>query len=60
MLRECRPVRQIGQGIVVRKVRNILCAFAAFEFRLARIARFPTALYLAAEPVQPFEHRPMP
>jgi len=39
---------------VVRKVRDILCAFAAFEFRLARIARFPTALYLAAEPAQPF------
>jgi len=39
---------------VVRKVRGILSAFAAFEFRLVRIARFPTALYLAPEPAQPF------
>jgi hypothetical protein len=40
--------------VVVRKVRDILSAFAAFEFRLVRIARFPTALYLAPEPAQPF------
>ena len=30
MLRECRPVRQIGQGIVVCKVRNPLFGATAF------------------------------
>jgi 2'-5' RNA ligase len=40
--------------IVVRKVRNVLSAFATFEFRLVGIARFPIALYLVPEPAQPF------
>jgi|SRR6185295_6576278 len=39
---------------VVRRISDTLCSFAAFEFRLLRIARFPTALYLAPEPAQPF------
>src|SRR6185503_13858349 len=39
---------------VVRRVRDTLSSFAAFDFRLIRIARFPTALYLAPEPAQPF------
>ena len=40
---------------VVRKVRDLLSSLAAFEFRLARIGRFPSvALYLAPEPARPF------
>ena len=39
---------------VVRKVRGMMTSFGSFEFRLARIARFPTALYLAPEPARPF------
>jgi 2'-5' RNA ligase len=39
---------------IVRRVRDTLSSFAAFDFRLIRIARFPTALYLAPEPAQPF------
>jgi 2'-5' RNA ligase len=46
------PERIIGS--VVRKVRDILSSFEAFEFSLTRIVRFPTALYLAPEPAQPF------
>ena len=39
---------------VLRKVRGVLSSFAPFDFRLVRIARFPTVLYLAPEPAQPF------
>jgi 2'-5' RNA ligase len=47
------PPERIADS-VVRKLRDILASVAAFEFRLIRIARFPTALYLAPEPAQPF------
>ena len=47
------PLERITDS-VARKLRVLLSSFAPFEFRLARIGRFPTALYLAPEPAQPF------
>jgi 2'-5' RNA ligase len=47
------PPERINDS-VVRKLRDMLSSFAAFEFRLVRIGRFPIALYLAPEPAQPF------
>jgi 2'-5' RNA ligase len=41
-------------GTVLRKVRRALSAVSGFEFRLLRVGRFPTALYLAPEPARPF------
>jgi 2'-5' RNA ligase superfamily protein/aminoglycoside-2''-adenylyltransferase len=37
-----------------RAIASILAGFAPFRFRLDRVERFPGALYLAPEPVEPF------
>jgi 2'-5' RNA ligase len=47
------PPEQITDT-VLRKLRGVLSSLTPFDFRLVRIARFPTALYLAPEPAQPF------
>lgn len=43
------PPELISHG-VLDKVRLALSSAAGFEFRLARIGRFPDALYLAPDP----------
>ena len=44
---------KITQAILDR-IRLAVSSASAFEFRLGRIGRFPGALYLAPEPVEPF------
>lgn len=39
---------------VLRDVRMVLSSVPSFAYRLARLGRFPAALYLAPEPVEPF------
>lgn len=39
---------------VEAKLGALLARFPSFEFALARTARFPTVLYLAPEPAEPF------
>ena len=39
---------------VLDKVRLALSSAEAFSFRLVKIGRFPTALFLAPEPAEPF------
>jgi hypothetical protein len=39
---------------VERAIASILAGFTPFRFRLDRVERFPGALYLAPEPVEPF------
>lgn len=41
-------------GDVLAAVREALRDMAPFGFRLSRIGRFPTTVYLAPEPVEPF------
>jgi 2'-5' RNA ligase len=39
---------------VVRALREVVSRFAAFDFALARVDRFPDVAYLAPEPAEPF------
>ncbi len=40
--------------LAVGELRRILAGVNPFEFRLARVGRFPGVLYLAPEPAEPF------
>ncbi|HWG25365.1 2'-5' RNA ligase family protein [Actinospica sp.] len=47
------PDSEIDEG-VLGELRTLFAGFAAFDVTFAKAARFPTVLYLAPEPEQPF------
>lgn len=47
------PPEEITQE-VLGNIRRALCSVSPFSFALARVARFPGALYVAPEPAAPF------
>jgi 2'-5' RNA ligase len=47
------PPAELSQG-VEDELRDAFAPFPPFEFRLARVARWPLVVYLAPDPAEPF------